>query len=74
MLMFYSPIYILDAKWGAKAPHFARPSDFQSLNQKLKPLERSAKAQDLRLKPRILELNPRVPELKPSITGPGPPG
>ena len=67
-------MYILDAKWGAKAPHFARPSDFQSLNQKLRPLERSATAEDLRLKPRILELIPRVSELKPSITGPGPPG
>ena len=29
-------IYILDAKWGAKAPHLARPSEFQNLNQELK--------------------------------------
>ena len=40
-------IYILDAKWGAKAPHFARSSDFPSLNHQ--PKHRNAE-----LKPKIL--------------------
>jgi len=50
-------IYILDAQWGAKAPHFARPSDFPTST----------------LKPTTSGLKPKTSGLKPSTSGLKPP-
>ena len=48
-------IYILDAKWGAKAPHFARPSDFQTLNPELQPTNPELKPKTAELKHRKIQ-------------------
>ena len=52
----YIYIYILDATWGAKAPHSARHSDFPSLRAKSQISELKLKAKTSELKTSELKL------------------
>ena len=66
---------MLDATWGAKAPHFARPSDSPNLRAKAhdlrsKALDFIAQAQDLRAKAEDLRAETQGAEMKPGISGP----